>query len=55
MPDPKMLGGKFIICGRCLAVEHVLDMSADGTTKESLLEAYSWLESEDIDACPIFN
>jgi len=49
--NPEIYGGKAIIRGRRLAVSHVLDMLAAGSTPEVLLEHYPWLEREDIDAC----
>lgn len=49
--DPKIFGGKPIIRGRRLAVEHVLGMLAAGDTQETLLQGYTWLEAEDIRAC----
>ncbi len=49
--NPKIFGGKPIIRGRRLAVEHVLGMLAAGDTIETLLEGYPWLEREDILAC----
>jgi len=49
--DPKIFGGKPIIRGRRLAVEHVLGMLAAGDTPETLLAGYPWLEPEDIRAC----
>ncbi len=52
--NPKIFGGKPIIRGRRLAVEHVLGMLAAGDTFETLLEGYPWLETEDIRACILF-
>ena len=52
--DPKIFGGKPIIRGRRLAVEHVLGMMAAGDSPEILLEGYSWLEMEDIQACLLY-
>ncbi len=49
--DPNIFGGKPIIRGRRLAVEHVLGMLAVGDTSEDLLHGYPWLEKEDIQAC----
>ncbi len=49
--DPAKFGGKPIIRGRRLAVEHVLGMLAAGDTAETILAGYGWLESEDIRAC----
>ncbi|NEP56893.1 MAG: DUF433 domain-containing protein [Symploca sp. SIO2G7] len=52
--NPKIFCGKPIIRGRRLAVEHILGMLAAGDTIETLLEAYPWLEREDIQACLIY-
>lgn len=49
--NAKIFGGKPIIRGRRLAVEHVLGMLAAGDTPETILEGYAWLEPEDIRAC----
>ena len=46
-----VFGGKPIICGRRLAVEHVLAVLAAGDTVESLIASYTWLEREDAQAC----
>ena len=52
--NPKIFGGKPIIRGRRLAVEHVLGMLAAGDSAETLLEGYPWLEREDIQACLLY-
>jgi uncharacterized protein (DUF433 family) len=52
--DPAIFGGKPIIRGRRLAVEHVLDMLAAGDSPEAILEAYPWLEREDVQACLVY-
>jgi uncharacterized protein (DUF433 family) len=52
--NPRIFGGKPIIRGRRLAVEHILGMLAAGDTMESLLQAYPWLEADDIRACLIY-
>ena len=52
--DPKIFGGKPIIRGRRLAVEHILGMLAAGDTVETLLKAYPWLEKEDVQACLVY-
>lgn len=49
--DPRIFGGKPIIRGRRLAVEHVLGMLAAGDKPETILEGYPWLEMEDAQAC----
>ena len=46
--NPQIFGGKPIIRGKRLAVEHVLGMLAAGDTPELILKGYDWLEPEDI-------
>ncbi len=50
----EIFGSKPIIRGRRLAVEHVLGMLATGDTPQTVLEGYSWLEPEDIQACLLY-
>jgi len=52
--NPKIFGGKPIIRGRRLAVEHVLAMLAAGDSPETILEGYPWLEPEDVQACLVY-
>ncbi len=52
--DPAILGGKPIIRGRRLAVEHVLGMLAAGDSFATLLVGYPWLEEADIHACLLY-
>jgi uncharacterized protein (DUF433 family) len=52
--DPAIFGGKPIIRGHRLAVEHVLGMLASGDSIETLLEGYPWLEREDVLACLVY-
>ena len=47
----RIFGGKPIIRGHRLAVEHVLGMLAAGSTEQEILEGYDWLEPDDIKAC----
>jgi uncharacterized protein (DUF433 family) len=54
MVNPSIFGGKPIIRGRRLAVEHVLGMLAAGDTPEILMLGYPWLEKEDILACLVY-
>lgn len=49
--NPEIFGGKPIIRGRRLAVEHVLGMLAAGDDVDTILEGYPWLERSDIQAC----
>ena len=51
---PKIFGGKPIIRGQRLAVEHVLGMLAAGHTPEEAREDFPWLEREDIQACLLY-
>lgn len=52
--NPGIFGGKPIIRGHRLAVEHVLGMLAAGDSAETIQEGYSWLEREDIQACLVY-
>lgn len=52
--NPEIFGGKPIIRGKRLAVEHVLGMLAAGDSPEDLVRAYAWLEIEDVRACLLF-
>jgi len=52
--SPKIFGGKPIIRGRRLAVEHILSMLAAGEKPETILEGYPWLEADDIQACLVY-
>ncbi len=51
---PEIFGGKPILRGHRLAVEHVLGMLAAGDDIDTLLEGYPWLEPEDIQACLVY-
>jgi uncharacterized protein (DUF433 family) len=52
--DPEIFGGKPIVRGRRLAVEHVLGMLAGGDSIETVLAGYPWMEEADIRACLAF-
>ena len=49
--NPDIFGGKPIVRGRRLAVEHILGMLAAGDSSDTILRGYPWLEPEDIRAC----
>jgi len=49
--NPQIFGGKPILRGRRLAVEHVLGMLAAGSSEEEILAGYDGLEPDDIRAC----
>jgi len=52
--DPDIYGGKAIIRGHRLAVEHILEMLAAGESPESLVDEYEWLELDDVRACLLY-
>jgi uncharacterized protein (DUF433 family) len=52
--NPDIYGGKAIIRGHRLAVQHVLEMLAAGDTAQSLVDEYGWLEIEDVQACLVY-
>ena len=52
--NPAIFGGKPIIRGHRLAVEHVLAMLAAGDNTETILEGYPWLERDDVLACLVY-
>ena len=52
--NPEIFGGKPILRGRRLAVEHVLGMMVAGDTPEVILSGYPWMEMEDIQACLVY-
>ena len=52
--NPEIFGGKPIVRGRRLAVEHVMSLLAAGDSVDDILRAYPWLEPEDIQACFVF-
>jgi uncharacterized protein (DUF433 family) len=49
--NPSIFGGKPLVRGHRLAVEHVLGMLAAGDDVETLLAGYDWLERDDVLAC----
>lgn len=52
--NPAIFGGKPIVRGRRLAVEHVLGMLVAGDSVEMLLAEYPWLEADDVRACLLY-
>ena len=52
--DSTVFGGKPVIRGHRLAVEHVLEMLAVGDTEAEILAGYAWLEPDDIRACLLY-
>lgn len=52
--DPAVCTGKPCIRGLRFPVSRLLGLLAAGETKESILQAYPYLEAEDIDEAPLF-
>jgi uncharacterized protein (DUF433 family) len=52
--NPKIFGGKPIVRGLRIAVEHVLGMLAAGDAPEKILQEYPFLEPEESQACLLF-
>lgn len=52
--NPRIFGGKPIIRGHRLAVEHVLGMLTAGSSQEEILAGYDWLEPDDMLACMVY-
>ena len=52
--NPAIFGGKPIIRGKRLAVEHVSGMLAAGDSPEIILRGYDWLEADDVQACLVY-
>jgi uncharacterized protein (DUF433 family) len=48
--DPKVLVGKPVIKGTRIAVEHLLELLAEGWTREQILKNYPALKDADIQA-----
>jgi uncharacterized protein (DUF433 family) len=53
--NPAIFGGKPIIRGHRLAVEHVLAMLAAGDDIDTIVAGYEWMEREDVLACVRFS
>ena len=52
--NPNIFGGKPIIRGMRIAVEHILGMLAAGDSVDTILKEYEFLEPEDIQACLLY-
>lgn len=52
--DPNLMDGKPVIKGTRLTVEYVLGLLAQGTTFDEVMEEYSGITTEDIQACLLF-
>jgi uncharacterized protein (DUF433 family) len=52
--DPEIFGGKPIIRGRRMGVEHVLALLAAGDGVEAILAEHPWMEAADVQACLVY-
>jgi uncharacterized protein (DUF433 family) len=52
--DPKVMVGKAVIKGTRLTVEYILGLLAHGATVSEILEEYTGLAPEDVQACFLF-
>ena len=52
--DPAVMGGKPCIRGLRVTVGVILGLLATGKTRERILQAYPYLEPEDIDAALVY-
>ncbi|MEY3870589.1 MAG: hypothetical protein RLZZ338_4483 [Cyanobacteriota bacterium] len=52
--NPKIMTGKPIIRGTRLSVEYILNLLAHGATIAEIIDEYSGLTTEDIQACLLF-
>lgn len=49
--NPNIMNGKACIRGMRITVSIVLNLLANGMTKNEIIDLYPYLESEDIDQC----
>lgn len=52
--NPEIMTGKPVIKGTRMTVEFILQLLADGHSKEYILEQYPFLNQNDIKACLLF-
>jgi uncharacterized protein (DUF433 family) len=52
--NPTIFGGKPVIRGLRIAVEHILGLLVAGDTQETILQEYPFLEPGDLQACLLF-
>jgi uncharacterized protein (DUF433 family) len=52
--NPHVLAGKPVIKGTRLSVEYILNLLAHGATFEDILNEYTGLTQQDIQACVLF-
>jgi uncharacterized protein (DUF433 family) len=52
--NPEIFGGKPIIMGKRMSVEHILKMLARGISHKDIFAEYPFLVEDDIKACLLF-
>jgi uncharacterized protein (DUF433 family) len=52
--DPQVMVGKPVIRGTRLSVEYILNLLGHGATVEEILDEYTGLSRDDIQACMLF-
>jgi uncharacterized protein (DUF433 family) len=52
--NPEIFGGKPIIMGKRMSVEHILKMLARGISHKDIFVEYPFLVEDDIKACLLF-
>ncbi len=52
--NPKVMAGKPVIKGTRLTAEYILNLLAHGASETEILQEYSGLTREDIQACLLF-
>lgn len=52
--NPEIMTGKPVIKGTRMTVEFILQLLADGQSKEYILEQYPFLNQNDIKACLLY-
>ncbi|HET7088442.1 MAG TPA: DUF433 domain-containing protein [Anaerolineae bacterium] len=52
--NPKVMVGKPVVKGTRLTVEYILNLLAHGASETEILQEYSGLTREDIQACLLF-
>ena len=52
--NPNIMTGKPVIRGTRLTVDHILNLLAHGSSFDEILDEYTGLKQEDIQACLLF-
>lgn len=52
--NPRVMGGKPVVRGTRLTVEHILNLLAHDASVEEILDEYEGLTAEDVRACILF-